>query len=313
MVPRVVKVLAGLMLLPATAELAVLVVNPTPRAQVVRPGPDLTVRQVDGVPLWQVADSPEAATDCAHPRPRWVLLAGDSVLYATEMNAQDGRAWRGLQALLPDDVCVADVSQPGYRAYQQLTAARGFAATHDVAAVVFQVFKTSARYTPVGDGWIDATQLRTDDDGVPTLGLVPPGLNRWLLERSGAWEFATLALASTTRGGIPPETDYDEALAWLTATGIPGLMLEVPLLREPFATSADHRAPWRRELSDRAAAQHVATLVLADAWRDEDVTAVRLDLCCHYNRAGHAALAATLAPAVETLLSPPPAVTAPAD
>ncbi|MCB9679963.1 MAG: hypothetical protein H6733_00700 [Alphaproteobacteria bacterium] len=304
------------------AEVGIRVARPTPPVQVVRTDAALQVDLSTSVPLWRDQPDTDGALrhlDCPADGTLDVVLAGDSIWYDIDAGHRADTVGFVLQRLLADHappVCVLNLSQPGYLPYQQLEEVRRLAATRTPDLVLFTVWKPDEVFTRVGDDLMQLDRLRRDALGTPILpGVpVPDGLRRALFAHSHLWRFASLALADRVQAVPPPGAGYLDAATWLAGHGIDAVFVAMAPLDVPFAETAAARArAWeghadhdfearQATLRRQVEAMGLGWVDVATALQDEDVTALRLDTCCHYAHAGHAAMAATLAPEVRERL-----------
>ncbi len=329
---RSAAVVASLALFAGTAELAVRLLDPTARVQVIRHD-TLAWQMVHGAPQWSVMPTFAPileGRECQDDRSaRQVALIGDSVLQVSDQDPHalgvpgDTRTrlashmalklQDALNAAGPQRWCVRDLAQSGYLPYQFHAALQTAHARAPVDVVVLEVFKEDGRYTPIGQDLYNLQGWRRTAAGSPNpWGWVPDPLQDTLFRRSAAWAYASLAW-----GGPDPTTPdpqgsldgaYRETVDWSRVHGLDVLLLQVPMLDIPFAQSAEAGAGEWASLESDAAARGVGVLRLAEALKDQDVTQLRMDTCCHYGPAGHAAIARVLA---DALLARLPAGSAP--
>lgn len=293
-----------------TAEIVVRLVDPRPRIQIFdeRALP-MTVH--DGLPFWRL--EPENATlyedfDCAGPGRRQVVLSGDSVFFLVPgLKAEDNvvSVIRRALADLPD-VCVHNVSQPGYGVPHQLVAAAEADARLGTDVLVMQVYKRDADFRQIGHRWYDVGPYERDAAGLPRLPGVGEHLPAWwsqtLFEGSALWRYVVL-----TFGEEAPESGeaYHEVLARAVAAGKPVIFVETPPMDQPFAVTYADRAAWKLRLQAAAEAAGMRYLVLSAMWRDQRPEDVASDTCCHLAAAGHAQLGEALAAQLREVLPPP--------
>jgi hypothetical protein len=315
---RSLLVVAGVVAGAAVAEALVRVARPSPRAQIVRPdmlhgAPEL----VDGEPLWRAGQDDDTLRNegCPGPGTLDVAFAWDSIGYDVErvgaealFPAQVGRALRDEGR----PVCVLNLSEPAYRAGQQLAETRRAHARHGLDVVVVGAWKRPASYTRFGEAWIVASDRETDRLGTPRLPFFPlPEAHRWLFTHSRAWQYATLALAPTRREPAPGVVRWEAFATWAAEAGVRLVVVHPAPLDRPFAETAAQRAALAaggpgddgtglEGLRAAGVPVHDAAALLAG----RDVEALRLDRCCHLNRAGQAVFAEALLPLVRGALPP---------
>lgn len=308
-----------------TAELSVRALDPVPRVQVVR-GATLPWHLVDGVPQWTV--SPDLAPvmegrSCqADPSARQVALVGDSVLQVSQQDGSpSGDAQTRLRAHLVTQLqdrlnaagsqrwCVRDLAQSGYLPYQFEVALRTAHAEAPVDVAIVEVFKAESRYTPLGPDLYALHGWPRTAAGVPKpWPWIPDAVQEALFGGSAAWAYASIALGEPDPRSpdldLPLDRSYRTTVDWALAHGVDTVLLQVPVLDIPFAQSAADGAGEWAALEADAQARGVGVLRLAEALKDEDVTKLRLDTCCHYAPAGHAAIARVLADALLARAAP---------
>lgn len=294
----------GLVLAGLGTEVAFRAVSFTPRVQIVRDGVgSRTTTVMDGVVLWDEGPSDLVDRNEACPEDGTVnlLLAGDSVFRVTHPDGRDNSLDGILESRLRRDhpgLCVVNVSESGYIPEQVFAEIRRAHSRFRVDALVVGVFKDAGHYARFGDAWIEVNGYALDATGAPRLPWFPGGaLNALLFERSRAFQYATLTMGAL-RDDPDPLRDYRAIAAWAEARAIPMLLVDLPWLSAPFAESAASPrhtlAPWGAPVVD-----------VARELSGDDVAALRTDLCCHYNAAGHARLADVIEPRVRALLARP--------
>ena len=140
----------------------------------------------------------------------------------------------------------------------------------------------------------DLRRYRVDHEGYPVLWWLPiPGfVHQPLFRWSRAWEYTVLALGPEGErwGGVPPE--FDEVKRLADACGVQLALAFLPELSRPFGEPPDVVDETHRSLKSWASTNGVPTVDVGQAFKGSyDHEAIRLDPCCHYNDAGHEALA----------------------
>lgn len=309
------------------AEMAVRVIHPTPRVQVIRSTQPrevgdgrvvhLEVRDAGGVPVWQdrfyegrrgwdCTEAPEGVTR--------VLVLGSSIL--SGVGLADSDVFSGPMQARLENVCVTNLAEPGFSFDQQWAVAQDVLPKLEPDVVIWEVWaNTPWSFVQLGDTAYRFRHLEVDAEGLPTgLGL-PSGLHRALLPRSRFYELAVLSLTPTRPITQAREEAWEgwaagplaEATAALEAAGVAQIWVYASPLNAPFDELAkpSKRGPGSRwDLGyDRVRqvvpdARHVDLVKLL---ADLDVTQIRRDTCCHFNEAGHQALAERLAPIVDAV------------
>lgn len=289
-------------------------VRPIPRLQVIYLwNQGVTARTWHDATLWETTKFPEQlSTDCSRPGTYDVVLAGDSVLHMInrEATADQHLVFRLRAALEAEGICIIDRSEPGYLPSQQLAEAQQAHEAVGADLVVLLVWKPSGDWTRVGDRLFAFDGTKITDAGIPALPFdVPTGLHRQLFGASSLVEYATLALATPDPLRHPdPERDYRAAIAWAQQAGVDLVLVEAARLDRPFSQTLSERradAPpdqawlaWAIGLEQYAISTGHPYIRLAGALVERDFRELRLDDCCHFNAAGHAAIADVLAPVI---------------
>jgi hypothetical protein len=294
--------------LAGVAEVAVLVLRPTPRVQVVRRSEVVSLDDIHGVPVWRSRWPEVAAHGCddAPASAFRVLMVGSSILRGSGVEGHE-TVTTLLQARFPAaEVCVDNVSEPAFTAPQKRMAALARIRDAPPDLVIFEVWHNDdGTWVLLGDDAISVGALRVGSDGLPTLG--PTGsAHRALLRGSALYRFLTLTLAED------PARQRDLGARWARmlprevgpvveaarAVGADVELWVMPPLDRSFRASlaapgADYGAVWAW-----AEAEGVPWVRVAELFGDRDPEAVRVDPCCHYNAAGHAVLADAMAAAI---------------
>jgi hypothetical protein len=306
-------------LMAATAEVAVRVVRPAPRVQIVdplaRPDAFLAFRWKGDVPLWSEIGATERQRCAGDPAGTRVLLVGDSITFGIGLGLPDTLSVQ-LAARLAEGGgawCVINVAQPGYNGQQKREQALDGIAEFKPAVVVWQTWNDAGVFVRAGDRAIDATRLGVDADGWPRSPVpLPTALHHAAFIGSAAWRYATLALATQDdarqralwRTFVPAALDDVKAAA--AAQGGRTLVWLAPNLSAPFDEQVSQRVPGEGygAVVDWGEAAGVPVLDPADAWRGVDPATLGIDTCCHFNPTGTGRLAALLAGPVREAASP---------
>ncbi len=302
------------LLFSATAEIAVRALNPVPRIQVFA---NSKAWDVDGYPIYRVEMEHVDRRQLACPKVGTtdVIVAGDSVftnIHEPGLGSLEDEAdlvapqlHRALQAVRPE-WCVLDVSEPGFGPMQQWIAARQLHERIGADYLVVGVWKPHLAISYIGSAWYLTGDIETGSDGTPRPGTwpVPEGLHRTLFELSAAYRLLTLDLVRQI-----PGTDASKISAWVDIArwaqdeGIPAIFVELPSMEHSFEETLRYREDadlddalaWRRALEPAVVELGVTYRVAAEWLRHLDHEEIRLDSCCHMQRAGHVVLAEHLA------------------
>lgn len=311
-------VLVGLASL-ALVEVGMRLLDPPMRAQMIRAGPDLELRNVEGVPLWRgLAQSParwNLSCRDAHPDARGVVFVGSSILAGVALEAEQTLS-AALQRRFDADppagppLCMHNLSQPAFAFDQKLAVTQQVLPQLSPAVLVWELWGTdTARYVWVGDAAMRSGALETGPDGLPNPLRLPTTLNAWLLSWSRTWLQVDVGLSRS--GARQAGQDWDEifeqgmprVLDLARRHGAQVLLLAAPPLDRSFRASLAENPPQVR-LGRALAEQHddVHFLRIEGLLADDDFEALRLDPCCHYVEAGHSRIAETLDPHLRALL-----------
>ena len=132
----------GLLLGVGSAEVAVRIVKPPPRAQVVRSGDEVEVYEQGGVPMWRNADPAWSALDaatCDDPSKRHLSFVGDSIFQVTGAD-WDANFTVSMARALGPDWCVHNSAQAGFTAPQKLVRAREQLSRHSPDVLIWEVW-----------------------------------------------------------------------------------------------------------------------------------------------------------------------------
>ncbi len=334
---RAIAVATSFLVTLATAEGLLRVVRPTPRIQIVRAGgrsevPSGGALQVRyGAPLWPgTVDAERHNTDCAqdteaYPR---ILVLGSSIFAANDVPASGAfsvllqarlRA-RGLPA------CVSNLAEGAYTFQNQRALAEDALRGLAPDLVIWELWQNSPqRYSVVGGQAYRFQDLRITD-GLPNPLGMPSSLHTPLFVASRFYEFFSIAFA-----GLDPAEDHrawerlrthwiPEASDRVQREGSDLLWAFCPQLDRSFEASVADRAGTVSQGTDiRYRPIREALQALGDDWVHvedllvgQDVEALRMDTCCHFNAQGQVALAAAFEPIVMERLAnrdPPEAIT----
>jgi hypothetical protein len=283
------------------AEVAVRVMNPTPRLQIVRPDVATTLEARDGTVVWTL-DTPEITSNgCANaPEDAFrVSFVGSSIFRGSGVSGE--QTFTTALQQHADGWCVDNPSQPAFTAGQKRVVALDALKSPRPPDLLFWEVWTNDPdgYTLIDGVAYNLAGLQTDVRGVPDAFSLPAGLNGWLFRTSALHRYATLALITLSPKAIDQAAQWDELLARdllpvvekAREVGTELILVICPRLDQSFDASTS-RPP---EVYGRVwpfAQQHgLRWIQLAQRLEGQDVEALRVDTCCHYNPAGHAALA----------------------
>jgi hypothetical protein len=292
----VVGLLAGLV----AAEAWVRIAAPRPSRQVVR---GFGLHEVDGVPVWKVAEDREnrGCAD-AHPERTRILFFGSSITFGDRLSADQvftAMLEARLNELQPTPgFCVLNFAQNGFDFDQKFVTAREEVARYRPALIMWEDWIEWQDYRIIGDTAYGIAGLAVRPDGFIGIAGVPNSINRALFLRSRFYEYLTLTVGERA----PRPSGVQEAAAFANqrlikvvdlarAAGAKLVLYLAPPLDQPFADTAATLPDWQRVLVDFANTHDVPAYPLQRGLIDEDYLKLRMDPCCHYNAAGHRALA----------------------
>lgn len=287
---RVLAVMAGLMVAPAAVEVLVRVVDPVGRTQIIAAGPELEILGEGDARYWRSPTGVQRENRGCVADDRVVVL-GSSILYGSGVE----RAWS--ERLDLEGTCVNNLASPGY-GVEAKQARLDVELETPPRLVVWEVWANDAnRFTWVGErGYSLNPGMPRDHAGVPDAFGVPWRLNGVLFRHSRTYELLTLARATPLPATPDRRGPLDDVLARVTEAHSELLIVVPPVLDRPFAESVATPPDFGQDALAWAGENGVPTVQLAELLVDQDVEAIRLDVCCHYNEAGHAVLAERLAP-----------------
>ncbi|HJN76141.1 MAG TPA: hypothetical protein QGF58_19590 [Myxococcota bacterium] len=300
----------ALALTPVLVEIGVRVWDPTPRRMVIRPGPELVVERVQGTPLWW---APEDAPRLREPEcegDRRVLIVGDSILKGWGVPVEESWSVLWREEAREDGLCVHNYASPGYGHAEEWALTQEYVPQLEPDLLVYEVYALAHPdhadvQRMVGGTIFDLRGLRVGPDGAPRVFAVPASLNHWLFANSYAYQYINLAAGSpsATVGSfvpaVPPETLQRVAdFALEQGVEVAFVLCHRLDIAFPFLVDAPPpRLTGAREVAENNA--HVHLVDTAELLADQDVTAVRLDECCHFNKRGQRLLAERLGAALE--------------
>jgi hypothetical protein len=308
---RILASLAGAFaLFVGTAELAVRALDPYPRVQILRDhGPPKypVLYAFDGVPMWR-SDDPVIRTyrepACLSDPSRTVLLiVGDSVVFVSGDRKFAGNLGPALQEVMGDRWCVVNAAHSGYSAAQKLGALRESLTRLKPDVVLWEVWAEGPTLSYVGPHIYALGSTRKDDDGYPAVPVVPGALHHPLFRWSRAWEYLTLT--SVAGNGDEDVLQYHfEALRLSRDHRFTLVFGAFPSLAKPFEDDDRYVPAAQREVVDWADREGLQVVDVRGLLRDQDVEALRVDPCCHYNQQGHAVIAERLGPILLNAAAP---------
>ncbi len=279
-----------------------------PRVQTVYSSDLSEIHVRDGRPYWIPRDRAHDRRnpDCLERGQAAAMLVGDSILYGARV-PRDQALGGQLEALLRQrpglgDACVLNASQPGYAFQNQLAAATALLDEVRPKVIYWEIWQNSVnRFEFVGDSVYNFGSLVGPEGGVPSAFGLPEGLNRALFGASALYRQANLRSAvevsaedSARRWDrfVVEELPLAEALA--EGVGAELVLVFFPGLGRPLDETARRPSQGYRQVMDWADEEGHPWIWLAEDLKDQDVEAIRLDPCCHFNAVGLALVAEML-------------------
>lgn len=309
----------GVVLSLLIGEALVRAVNPTPRAQVLVEGRNITLGETDGVVTWRTRDPEVDEEACAHSAaPRHAVVVGSSILrgsgttgpYVFTEQLRDRAEAAGW--------CVDNLSQPAFSSEQKrVVALEALRRARPPDRLYWEVWQNDGgRYLRHEDMAINLGGYELDSAGRPRWGSLPEAISGPLFEGSALWRYAVIAL------GASPADQHDPVERWrkildadllpvveqAKRTGTEVVLVVCPALDRSFAESEAKPHRGLGALWTFAGQHHLRWIRLEAALAGKDYLALRADPCCHYNDVGHAALAEVFA---SDLVNGRPAAAAP--
>jgi hypothetical protein len=230
------------------------------------------------------------------PRAAGALFFGDSITYGIGLQNEElftNLVEARLNAAQPaPGWCVMNFAQPGYGFEQSLAVAREEIPRQRPAVVLFEFWAIGRSYRMLGDSAYDVDAYRLRGAGFPAVRygwLIPNALNRLAVHALGGLPFFCADLRGhRLEATLPP---------LLRSVGARGVYFLATPLHQPFARSITDafQVQWTGAVLGAARRSGVTAIRLEEALRAEDYLALRQDPCCHFNAAGHRAIAAVLA------------------
>ena len=300
---RVAVVCLGLAVGLGLAEITLRIARPTPPVQLVR---GYGLHAVDGVPVWEYAsDRHNRACVEQHPQRTRILFFGSSITFGSGLRADETfptALEARLNQLRPSPgYCVLNFAQAGFSFEQKYVVARREVARYRPALIMWEDWIEWMDYSLIGETAYGTSGYFVRPDGFIGIAGVPDALNRILLLHSRLYEYLTLTFGE--RSG-PAVGDPMRAFARNRLIKVPQLAQSVgaklvlylaPPLDRPFADSAASPPDWHAMILEFGRQHGIPVYLLQRELVHEDYRELRLDSCCHYNAAGHRALAPVMA------------------
>lgn len=300
---------------PILVELGVRAWDPTPRRMVIRPGPELVVETVQGVPLWYVPQHAEVLRNEACEQALRVVIVGDSILKGWGVPLESSWSMRWREQAEARQVCVHNYASSGYGHAEEWALVQDVVPELKPQVLVYEVYALAHRDNSevqqrLGANIFDLRGLPLDEDGVPNVTGLPGLLNRPLFLYSHAYQYVTLSggdATSTVSDYVPPVETHtlERVVDFAREQRLQLVFVLCHRLDQGFPFLVENSPP-RFDVVRRVAENnpHVTIVDTAELLIDQDVEAVRLDACCHFNQTGQDLLAERLGGAIEAALFP---------
>jgi hypothetical protein len=282
------------------AEIAVRVLHPTPRLQMVRFDATETLSVKRDRVVWTLREPEIMAHGCTPGTTDLrVAFAGSSIFRGSGVSGEETFTTALQQRA--DGWCIDNVSQPAFTAGQKHVVAMDLLEASEPPDLLFWEVWTNDLdgYVLLEDGAYNLLHHTLDSDGTPNAFGLPATANRALFGLSKLYAYATLAVGSS-RGD-----DVDLAKAWdamlrdqlepvvtrAAEVGTTVVLVLCPRLDRPFAQSASRPPRIYGRIWPFAQRHGLRWIRLSERLEGQPVETLRVDTCCHYAAAGHAALA----------------------
>lgn len=288
-------------------DIAVRILNPRPPTQVVRlldqPQPYRPSLH-RGEPVWKASTDREH-TSCAEqfPERARILVFGDSITYGfalaptevftalLEAQLQGGQ--------IPSGVCVMNFAQPGFGFDQSFAVAQDEIPRWKPALVLWESYGDDREYVILNETAYlvnppyvgELKRLAVQPDGSIGFGGVPAGMNHWLFLHSRLYEMLVLRWGQVEPARPVLGERYQRLQTLVEAADAKLVIYLATALDRPFAELADDPRALQTQAVEFAQRNGVPAYVLPRELIAEDYRALRLDQWCHFNAAGHRALA----------------------
>lgn len=306
---RVTFVLLGLAAAFGFAEIVCRRYKPSAGVQIVAARDGLEYWIADGVPLWREntrTDQPNESCPQRHPGAIRIEIFGPSIFWGSGLSSNEpsfpALLQKKLDAAAPGSFCVLNFSQQGYHWSQDASLARDLIPRYRPALVFWSVWAADPfPFTVLGARAYDLSLLPVGADGYPRAVPVPALLNRVIFRNSRFYEYATLKLLRLMSPWPDTHPLWERAIEHdlrgtvrlsrrFGATLVP---VFCPRLDRPFAEwgSAPDAESYVPDVEEAIRSERIPEIRLGDLLRGRDYRDLRLDSCCHFNEAGHEALA----------------------
>ena len=275
---------------------------------------DARVEQLpDGQVFWEYIDTYRFTADgyrddikSCPPEAVRIGILGDSVTYGVKMEYPDtfiDKLRPALEARC-GPVCLYNVATPGYSLLQERISYERKLSQHQPQLVFLGLFSNDlAQFTVIGSYAYD---MRVKEhQGIPifTLLPLPDDVNAFFISNSVFYQFVAMrSIAAFDNATGKPATQRELAMAELERIRElceeQKAVLVVTLFPDLDRPLSDPEPEASAFLYDevRAWGDNTGTPIIdmRTSMKDVDVTKIRLDECCHYNRFGHGVVAQVL-------------------
>lgn len=299
---RIVRTLLGLALGLFLAETGVRAANLRPPTQIIR---GTGLRVLDDVPVWgEMLDRENSECPTKHPDRIKVLFLGSSITFGSGVAPDETFTHlveRELNQQRPTPgFCVLNFAQPAFSFEQKMAVGKQAAERYKPALILWESWVEWMDFAMIGDAAYGVSGFALRPDGAVGVAGVPTWLNGWLFRHSRAYEYLAL-----TEGERIWDSDRDKIKSFVdvrlpqvpvlaASVGAKLIILPAPPLHAPFSETAASPPEWHTREVEFGKTNNIPVHPLQNILINEDYLALRDDPCCHYNPAGHAALAPSL-------------------
>jgi len=254
-----------------------------------------------GAPVWYQSTDREHR-DCVerHPERTRILFLGSSITYGFQLSAEETFTTAlesRLNELRPTPgFCVLNFAQPAFAFDQKLAVAQEEIPRYRPALVLWEDWLSEAtRFVFLGDAAYAVQSLPLSPDGFFSFPGMPDVLNRQLFLHSRSYQYLTLTLGNRS----DDDAEAFRAFVKQRLTQMPkvaryaGARLVIYVatsLARPFADPLHPQRAWQEPIFAMAKQMGIPAYSVAGELEGQDPAAIRLDVGCHFNAAGHRAL-----------------------
>ena len=193
-------------------------------------------------------------------------------------------------------------SQPGFQFQQKYAGARTEVARYKPALIMWESWVEWREYRMIADAAYGVSDYELRPDGFIGITGVPGWLNRLLFPHSRLYEYLALSYGERAHGGLAEREAMTafannrliQVMQLAQSEGTKLVLYFAPPLDRTFEETVVRPSVKDSTWLEFAQAHGTPTYSLARELIDQDYLKLRLDPCCHFNAAGHRALAASM-------------------